>query len=569
MSLIQATTAQRTYSVSGRPTGYVVDLTHTGLNEHRVLKAAEFDLLQRKVDTLVASWEEKWERVSDRQSKADQKAAGKQTAEERTDQAASIIAATRSILRDTLARNDAIDWRKLEDNRPFIFQDAAKFQGLKFARNGEPTGVLVGRPELSDPRFAVTPTLLDRIFSSRMQRKLDEARARFDAEKQQWDRSVAILAQARKAYETALAAFQNEQRQVNEKVRALRDLYMKRDATAVLQNCELVLSNSIYPDFISKDFVLNYSTETRILVCDYQLVDRSAMPTLEKVTYVASRDDYKETYLKENEVDKLYDDMLYQMAIRTIHELFESDTANALDAVVFNGWVDAINPATGKRVNGCLLSLQAGKKEFIEIELTHVDPKACFKSLKGVSASKLSGMVPIKPILQLERDDPRFVAGQGVVDEIDARTNLAAMDWEDFEHLIREVFAKEFSNPGAEVKITRASADGGVDAVVFDPDPIRGGKTVIQAKRYTNTVGVSSVRDLYGTLMNEGAGKGILVTTADFGPDAHAFAKDKPLVLLSGSHLLHLLNKHGHQARIDIQEARSLRIQESAKSARS
>jgi restriction system protein len=60
------------------------------------------------------------------------------------------------------------------------------------------------------------------------------------------------------------------------------------------------------------------------------------------------------------------------------------------------------------------------------------------------------------------------------------------------------------------VKITRASRDHGVDAVAFDPNPIRGGKIVIQAKRYTNTVSVSSVRDLYGTIMNEGANKGIL-----------------------------------------------------------
>jgi len=28
---------------------------------------------------------------------------------------------------------------------------------------------------------------------------------------------------------------------------------------------------------------------------------------------------------------------------------------------------------------------------------------------------------------------------------------------------------------------------------------------VIQAKRYANTVGVSAVRDLYGTLMNDGS----------------------------------------------------------------
>ena len=82
------------------------------------------------------------------------------------------------------------------------------------------------------------------------------------------------------------------------------------------------------------------------------------------------------------------------------------------------------------------------------------------------------------------------------------------MDWEDFEHLIRELFEKEFSVNGGEVKVTQASRDGGVDAVAFDPDPIRGGKIVIQAKRYTNTVGVSAVRDLYGTVLNEGATKG-------------------------------------------------------------
>ncbi len=132
------------------------------------------------------------------------------------------------------------------------------------------------------------------------------------------------------------------------------------------------------------------------------------------------------------------------------------------------------------------------------------------------------------------------------------------MDWEDFENLIREVFEKEFSKNGGEVKITRASRDGGVDAVAFDPDPIRGGKIVIQAKRYTSTVSVSAVRDLYGTLLNEGANKGILVTTADYGPDSYEFAKDKPLTLLNGNELLYLLAEHGHRAKIDLSEARKL-----------
>jgi restriction system protein len=58
--------------------------------------------------------------------------------------------------------------------------------------------------------------------------------------------------------------------------------------------------------------------------------------------------------------------------------------------------------------------------------------------------------------------------------------------------------------------------------------------------------------------MNEGATKGILVTTADYGPDAYEFVKGKPLTLMNGSNLLYLLEKHGHQARIDIKEARKL-----------
>ncbi len=60
-------------------------------------------------------------------------------------------------------------------------------------------------------------------------------------------------------------------------------------------------------------------------------------------------------------------------------------------------------------------------------------------------------------------------------------------------------------------------------------------------------------------MMNEGAMKGILVTTSDYGADAYSFAKDKPISLLNGGNLLQLLDKHGHKARINLAEARRLR----------
>jgi restriction system protein len=52
------------------------------------------------------------------------------------------------------------------------------------------------------------------------------------------------------------------------------------------------------------------------------------------------------------------------------------------------------------------------------------------------------------------------------------------------------------------------------------------------------------VRDLYGTVLNEGASKGLLVTTSGYGKASFEFAKNKPFELLEGGHLLHLLKEH-------------------------
>ncbi len=350
-------------------------------------------------------------------------------------------------------------------------------------------------------------------------------------------------------------------RQQNEKNNILdhkKELYLKGDQNAVIEYCEIVLNNSKYPDWFPKYFDLEYNPETKILIVEYLLPSIDHFPTLAEVKYVSTKKELKEIYLSEFQINKIFDESIYKITLRTIHELFNADKANALDAIIFNGWVNAINKATGKMVTNCIVSIQVTKNEFLNINLSNIDPKLCFRNLKGIGSSRLSSINAIQPIAQINKKDKRFISPQEVIEKLNEGINIAAMDWQEFEHLIREIFEKEFKSAGGEVKVTQASRDGGVDAVAFDPDPIRGGKIIIQAKRYTNTVGVSAVRDLYGTVVNEGATKGILVTTADYGPEAYEFAKNKPLTLMNGSNLLYLLQKHGHKARIDIEEARKL-----------
>jgi restriction system protein len=219
------------------------------------------------------------------------------------------------------------------------------------------------------------------------------------------------------------------------------------------------------------------------------------------------------------------------------------------------------DPATGVRRQGIIASLQASKEDLLNLHLGQLDPKACFRHFKGISTPSIDQVAPIRPIFVMNTADSRIIENRDVAEQLDQEANLAAMPWEDFEHLVRELFEWEFGRNGVEVKVTRASRDRGVDAIMFDPDPLRGGKYVLQAKRYTRPVDVAAVRDLYGTVMNEGANRGILVTTSSYGPDSYDFAKDKPISLVDGPNLVAMLKRHGRMFRIDLAEARRLNVE--------
>ena len=487
-----------------------------------------------------------------------------------------------SVLGHTLEIDDAIDWARLKDTSEF---EEPKPSSPKTPPRPK-LRVKPSEPQSNESAYQPRFGLLDKLLTSRQPEIVAGCRARFEEDHERWKREVEVIetenTAAEKRHEERFrkleaehrvalqrwkkrrSAYVDAQHRNNEAVAKRREAYLAALPDAITEYCDMVLSASDYPDYLPQEFSLDYNPETKILVVEYALPAPDDLPTVRDVKFVQSRGECVDQYLPQAHRSKLYDNLVYQIALRTVHELIEADVINAIGAVVFNGTVTSLDRGTGKPVTACILSLQAPRDEFIAINLANVDPKACFKALKGVGSSKLHGLAAVPPIMQIRREDGRFVSAQEIAQTLDESSNLAAMDWQEFEHLIREVFEKEFSSAGGEVKVTQASRDGGVDAIAFDPDPIRGGKIVIQAKRYSNTVGVSAVRDLYGTVMNEGATKGVLVTTSDYGPDSYAFANGKPLILLNGANLLHMLEKHGHKARIDLQEARRIAMSERA-----
>lgn len=576
---------EETVGIRTYKTKYYAQITHRGLNDLKILTSDDYGVLRNKVKAYAAKLDEKWEIVVQKRNIIRSKGQIQEDADRLTKEALKELKKIDNTLLHTLDIDDTVDWEQLKDKTKFNIPSPEKGSSILLSAIAKPNEHLkieyLIKPSSTD--FNPKLSFLDKLIASKKVFKIKEAALQFEKALKDWDQSCKQIDEENqilknkfqdevlqyekdiervkrknledvKKWEKEKSFFISNQEESNSKVEIMKEMYQQLYPSSIIEYCDLVLNNSQYPESFPKSYEIDYNSESKILIVEYALPTIEDLPTLNEVKVI--KNELKEFHISEAQTLKRFDATMYNITLRTIHELFEADSVNAIDAISFNGWVNAINKATGKRENNCILSIQAKKSEFIEIDLMHVDPKTCFKNMKGIGSSKLSGLTAIQPILQISRTDKRFTNHYDVADSVDSSTNLASMDWEDFEHLIREIFGKEFSSNGGEVKVTQASKDGGVDAIAFDPDPIRGGKIVIQAKRYTNTVGVSAVRDLYGTVMNEGATKGILVTTADYGPDAYDFVKGKPLTLMNGANLLYLLEKHGHKARINIKEAK-------------
>ncbi|MCS6827047.1 MAG: restriction endonuclease [Caldilinea sp.] len=119
-----------------------------------------------------------------------------------------------------------------------------------------------------------------------------------------------------------------------------------------------------------------------------------------------------------------------------------------------------------------------------------------------------------------------------------SQEQLMALTPGEFEAYVAE---RLFVRRGFRVINVRDTKDGGVDVLVTDR---LGQKAIVQCKRYRNsTVGASVVRDLYGTMIHEGAVYSYLVTSGPISEEARRWAAGKPMQLIDGKQLVELSKK--------------------------
>lgn len=358
------------------------------------------------------------------------------------------------------------------------------------------------------------------------------------------------LDQLKREYEQEKNAYNTAMQAENERVDEFERAYHTGDQDAITLYNTMVLERSQYPEDFPHDFKLAYNPENKELVIELELPPVGIIPEVQEYKYTKSKDSIDSKPRKAADIKIRYQDLIASITLRTLHEVFEADQTGHLQVVTFNGMCESIDPATGQLVRPCLLSIRTTRDRFMGINLALVDRLACLKNLGASVSTRPDELQAVKPIVEFDMVDKRFVDQADLLSGLNDRTNLMDLNPTEFEQLVSNLFTRM----GLDAKLTRSSRDGGVDCIAFDTRPIIGGKIVIQAKRYKNTVDVSAVRDLYGTMSHEGASKGILVTTSGYGKAAFEFVKDKPIELIDGGNLLYLLEQNGIRARISFPE---------------
>lgn len=409
--------------MSGR-SYYHIAIQHSGLNKHRVIRGNDKYLIEAAAATQQRAWAEQYARkveVDDRRRERDDKLQkiedNLREADKRTAEAQAWLGVLRGVLDATLRVDDRVNWESLMQP-PFSQLKPREREFLQLLP--EPVFDPEGWKKRRSFVAALLPFLEKRAEAA--------ANAEFVGEYVKWrNRTEAAEATNNKIYAENVRNFEDWQRRRtayeqarsshNASIEQARTAYQEMHPDGILNYCDLVLSRSQYADCFPKEFELDYRGSAKTLVVQYQLPTPEELPRLESVKFTKTKGTFVETELTMRDFENLYSDVVFQVALRTIHELFEADVVRALDAVIFNGIVHALNAGTGNKEDKCILTVRANRSDFDTINLRNVKSRPCFKSLGGVAEPQMLDCRAVKPLGTIDRSEDRFAAAQDVTND--------------------------------------------------------------------------------------------------------------------------------------------------------
>ena len=338
-----------------------------------------------------------------------------------------------SILSATLGRDDFVDLNSLRvvaERPPFPREDLETPippPNLPVARPA-PTFVPPEPPKGIDSVFGGKKKHEQLVANQRRQYETDLAawqsevdalpeihsRIKKEHEKQEQER-LSALGEARRQYEAECLQLEAEAEVSNRRLDELIAGIDYNVEDAIQQYVGIVLGNSVYPESFPVEHDFEFDAATKELALTVAVPAPEQVPAVKEFKFIKAKDEIAPTMLPKRDQKERYNNAVYNVALRSMHEIFEADRAGRIQTIAIRVQSVAIDPATGVEKPTIFVAAAAGREEFIKFDLAKVVPRATLDHL-GATVSK-------SPFDLAEADLSRgFIKGL----EIDGRLLFAA-----------------------------------------------------------------------------------------------------------------------------------------------
>jgi len=162
---------------------------------------------------------------------------------------------------------------------------------------------------------------------------------------------------------------------------------------AVQEYVSIVLSSSVYPAHFPVEHVFTFDPATAELQLRVLVPGPDKMLTTRAYKYVKASDDIASTPLSQKASKERYASAIHQVALRSMHEVFEADRRGLIRTISLEVGSETINPATGRDAYILFVAAGAERDAFLELNLSNVIPAATLDLLGAAVSKNPFGMV--------------------------------------------------------------------------------------------------------------------------------------------------------------------------------
>ncbi|MCX2845406.1 hypothetical protein ACTHQN_10275 [Curtobacterium flaccumfaciens] len=166
---------------------------------------------------------------------------------------------------------------------------------------------------------------------------------------------------------------------------------------AVEEYVDIVLANSVYPDAFEVTHQAEFDGSTSEALIRAVTPAPDAVPAVKSYRWVKANDEIVGSPATKKDINERYGDALAQVALRTLHEVFEADRRGIIQTVALQVGPATKDPATGLDRFFPLVAVSASRDQFTAFDLTGVVPSATLELLGAATSKNPAGLVVVDP----------------------------------------------------------------------------------------------------------------------------------------------------------------------------